>query len=60
MFLADQLIMPLAVADGVSHFTTCRVTEHLRTNAWVVEQFSQARFELTGQTITVIPRPRQG
>jgi RNA 3'-terminal phosphate cyclase (ATP) len=60
MYLADQLIMPLAVAEGVSHFTACRVTEHLRTNAWVVEQFSQARFELRGQTITVIPCLEQG
>jgi RNA 3'-terminal phosphate cyclase (ATP) len=56
MRLADQLTLPLAVAAGVSRFTTCRVTEHLRTNIWVVEQFAQARFERTGTTITVIPQ----
>lgn len=55
MHLADQLVLPLAVADGVSHFTTCRVMEHLRTNTWVVEQFAQARFEVAGPTITVMP-----
>jgi RNA 3'-terminal phosphate cyclase (ATP) len=46
MHLADQLILPLSIADDVSHFTTCRVTEHLRTNMWVVEQFAQANFVL--------------
>jgi RNA 3'-terminal phosphate cyclase (ATP) len=60
MHLADQLILPLAVADGVSQFTTCRVTEHLRTNMWVVERFAQARFEVTGNTITIVPQSRGG
>ena len=55
MRLADQLILPLTMADGASQFTTCRVTEHLRTNLWVVEQFAQARFEVAGNTVTVLP-----
>jgi len=38
-YLADQLILPLALASGESSFTTGKVTEHLRTNAWLVEQF---------------------
>lgn len=54
--LADQLIVPLAFADGVSHFTTDQVTEHLRTNMWVVEQFAQARFEVAGRTVTILPQ----
>lgn len=56
MHLADQLILPLAIGDGVSRFATCRVTEHLRTNIWVVEQFARADFELTDGTVTVLPR----
>jgi RNA 3'-terminal phosphate cyclase (ATP) len=56
MHLADQLIVPLAVSTGVSQFRTCRVTKHLQTNMWVAEQFTQARFELTDRTITVIPK----
>ncbi len=55
MHLADQLILPCALANGTSRFTTCRVTEHLRTNMWVVEQFGQARLDVTDTTITVIP-----
>jgi RNA 3'-terminal phosphate cyclase (ATP) len=56
MHLADQLILPLVVADGVSQFTTCHITGHLRTNMWVVERFAQARFELVGNTVTIFPR----
>jgi len=37
--LADQLIIPLALAQGPSVFTTYRVTQHLLTNAWIVQQF---------------------
>jgi RNA 3'-terminal phosphate cyclase (ATP) len=53
--LADQLVLPLAFASGMSRFTTSQVTEHLRTNMWVVERFGQATFEMTDTTITVEP-----
>jgi RNA 3'-terminal phosphate cyclase (ATP) len=36
--LADQLVLPLALAKGRSSFTTSRITQHLLTNAWIVEQ----------------------
>ncbi len=36
--LADQLLLPLALAGGGS-FTTPAVSRHARTNAWVIEQF---------------------
>jgi RNA 3'-terminal phosphate cyclase (ATP) len=45
-YLADQLILPLALASGESCFTTGKVTEHLRTNAWLVEQFLPVRVEI--------------
>jgi RNA 3'-terminal phosphate cyclase (ATP) len=37
--LADQLVPFLALADGPSSFTCPRLSEHLRTVAWVVQQF---------------------
>ena len=37
--LADQLALPCALIDGVSRWTTPRVTEHLRTVLWVTQQF---------------------
>jgi RNA 3'-terminal phosphate cyclase (ATP) len=41
--LSDQMIAPLALASGASVFTTECATEHLATNAWVVERFGLAR-----------------
>lgn len=37
--LADQLVLPMAFASGISRWVTRRVTDHLRTVVWVVEQF---------------------
>jgi RNA 3'-terminal phosphate cyclase (ATP) len=40
--LADQLLLPLALSGGGS-FTTTAVTDHLRSNALVVERFTNRR-----------------
>ncbi len=45
--LADQILLPLALAEGGSAFTTARVTRHLTTNAEVIRRF------LPGAGITV-------
>jgi RNA 3'-terminal phosphate cyclase (ATP) len=36
---ADQLLLPLALAEGTSVFTVSDVTEHLRTNAATIRAF---------------------
>lgn len=41
--LADQLLLPLALASHSSSFRTPRITAHLLTNAWVIEQFLPCR-----------------
>ncbi len=46
--LADQVILPLAVAGLSAEFTTSAVTQHLRTNAWVVAQFLPLRVTVEG------------
>lgn len=46
--LADQLILPLALADGHSTFTTCQITQHLITNIWVVERFMDIDYQVEG------------
>lgn len=38
-YLADQLIIPLSIANGPSAFTTSHVTRHLRTNAEITKKF---------------------
>lgn len=43
LHLADQLLLPLAVAAGPSAFTLARPTAHLATNAWTIEQFGLAK-----------------
>lgn len=47
-YLADQLILPMALAKAQSSFTTCRITRHLLTNIWVVEQFMDRGFVVEG------------
>jgi RNA 3'-terminal phosphate cyclase (ATP) len=59
--LADQLIAPAALAAGPSVFTAERVTNHLLTNIWVVEQFGLAQVEVSRQEggaglVSVTPR----
>jgi RNA 3'-terminal phosphate cyclase (ATP) len=46
--LADQLIIPLALVRGSSSFTTCRITQHLLTNAWIVNQFLGKKVAIEG------------
>jgi len=48
MHLADQLLLPLALAGGPSTLTTCRITRHLLTNAWVVQHFLPVRIQIEG------------
>ena len=42
LHLADQLLLPLAIASGPSTFTTLRPSGHLMTNAWTIGQFGVA------------------
>ena len=48
-YLADQLVLPLALAAGPSQFTTEAVTGHLLTNAWAVNQFFPGRVRVEGE-----------
>jgi RNA 3'-terminal phosphate cyclase (ATP) len=55
--LADQLLLPLALGDGPSCFSTGAVSSHLRTNAWVLERFGVA--DVAIETAAGLP-PRVG
>ncbi|MBS1253134.1 MAG: RNA 3'-terminal phosphate cyclase [Anaerolineales bacterium] len=46
--LADQFILPTAVAKSDSTFTTSEITNHLLTNIWVIEQFTSTHFDVEG------------
>ena len=47
--LSDQLIPWIALANGCSSFTTSKITRHLLTNIWVVEQFLPLKFKVDGE-----------
>jgi len=47
--LADQVVLPLALAEGRSFFTTEAVTGHLLTNAWVVNLFFPGCVRVEGE-----------
>ncbi len=60
LHLADQLLLPLSLADGRSIFTTPRSTGHLVTNAWCLGQFAIADISIgQGTPCRVDIRPRQ-
>ena len=45
---ADQLLLPLALADGDSEYHVSEVTRHLTTNATVIKQFLDRKIEIDG------------
>jgi RNA 3'-terminal phosphate cyclase (ATP) len=47
--LADQVIPYLAMARGSSEFTTSRITQHLLTNIWVIQQFMDVDIRIEGK-----------
>jgi RNA 3'-terminal phosphate cyclase (ATP) len=49
LHLADQVIPYLAMAHGSSEFTTSRITRHLLTNIWVIQQFMDVDIRVEGK-----------
>lgn len=47
--LADQLVLPMALAGGESRLVTSEITQHLLTNAWVVKQFLDCSMSIEGE-----------
>ncbi len=59
-YLADQLLLPLCLAKSNSTYTTVKITDHIRSNADVIQAFINPRIEITGNsgstgTITIYP-----
>lgn len=47
--LADQLLIPLALADGETTFTTHRLTHHTITNARLIQRWLGSDIEIDGK-----------
>lgn len=48
-YLADQLLLPMALADGRSILTPSRLSQHLLTNVWLIQQFLPVEIEIEGE-----------
>jgi len=61
--LADQLLLPMALAGG-GGFTTTMLSSHLRTNAVVIERFLPVRILMEAGAVAagvqVVPKPQEG
>ncbi|MBM4447273.1 MAG: RNA 3'-phosphate cyclase [Chloroflexi bacterium] len=55
-FLADQLVIYAALADGVTEYVIPRMTDHVEANLWLVEHIlgsSGAKTEIVGNHIKI-------
>jgi RNA 3'-terminal phosphate cyclase (ATP) len=48
-YLADQLLLPMALAGGPSEMTVAEITHHLITNAYIIRQFTDAQITIHGK-----------
>jgi len=47
-YLADQLLVPLAITSGPSQLSTSKVTQHLCTNADIIREFLPVKINIQG------------
>ena len=47
-YLANQLLLPLCFAPGISELAACRITQHLLTNADIIRCFLPVSIEVEG------------
>ncbi len=52
-YLADQLILYAALADGVSEYRIPKLTEHVETNLWLVESILGAKAEVNKNLVKI-------
>ncbi|MBC8507849.1 MAG: RNA 3'-terminal phosphate cyclase [Anaerolineales bacterium] len=60
-YLADQILLPLSFADGPSRLHTSKITQHLLTNAEVIQAFLPTEIKVHAQLgesgiVEIIPR----
>lgn len=48
-YLADQLLLPLSLAKGSSTLYTASITQHLITNAQIIQMFLPTRININGE-----------
>lgn len=53
--LADQILPYMALAEEKSQIRVREITNHCKTNVWVIEKFLKGKFKMTGNLITWQP-----
>jgi len=53
-YIADQLIIYAGLAEGTTRYSIPRITEHVETNLWLIEEFLGARTKISGNLIIEI------
>jgi RNA 3'-terminal phosphate cyclase (ATP) len=52
-YIADQLIIYAGLAEGVTRYSVPRITEHVETNLWLIEEFLGARTKIDGNFLEI-------
>lgn len=52
-YLADQLIIYAGLAQGITRYSVPRITEHIETNLWLIEEFLGAKTKIRGNLIEI-------
>lgn len=52
-FVADQLIIYAALAQGTTEYLVPRMTEHIETNLWLIAEMLGAKAKMEGNRIEI-------
>jgi RNA 3'-terminal phosphate cyclase (ATP) len=52
-YIGDQLIIYAGLAEGVTRYSVPRITEHVETNLWLIEEFLGARTKIEGNLLEI-------
>jgi len=53
-YIADQVIIYAGLAEGISRYSIPRITEHVETNLWLIEEFLGAKTKISDNLIIEI------
>ncbi len=54
--LADQILPYLALAEGKSAVIVSEITNHAKTNIWIIQKFVEGEFKIEGNLIQWVPK----
>jgi RNA 3'-terminal phosphate cyclase (ATP) len=52
-YIADQLIIYAGLAEGVTRYSVPRITEHVETNLWLIEEFLSAKTKIDDNLLEI-------